>query len=1046
MKPEKYPFRANRSSMFKKSRLTIKIFRVLSWTVILLFVCISSLKAQDLTRRHQRLQNTAEQRLEPLSEYLKPWRHLGRMQMDSLIVQPHNQLVKVYLHPHVAHLPLRDHWIKGFEAHIQQLLGRRFRDWGLEVFVQDRSIIEYIPNALREPHHAPDQNRIRTHAATAPLVKRVEQPVFDAGLAGSHIALWHSHGFYFNQNQDRWQWQRARLFGTVEDIFPMEYVLKYIAPMLENAGANVLMPRERDTQTHEVIVDNDGSSANSLLISQMDVAGWMQREGGFAMQDILEDDDNPFVAGTHMYTHTGSGARLQYIPDIPEDGYYAVCFSWAFHSQALDRVPVEVNYAGGKAAFEVNQQMGWGTWIYLGHFFFKAGRHSEHGSLVVYTPDFPEGVVTADAVRFGGGQGSIARGGAQGALANQLSATDQGQNVQSATMATPADARISGVPRFMEAARYYLQYAGMPDTLVYGLNKGLNDYNDDFMSRGEWVNYLMGAPLGPQAHKSSPGLGIPIDLSFAFHTDAGVTPGDSVIGTLAIYSAQRDNGVFPDGVSRMASRDLSDLIQDQIVADIRALHNPRWTRRALWDRQYSEAWRPNTPALLLELLSHQNLADMQYGLDPRFQFTVSRAIYKGMLRFVAANQQREAIVQPLPPSGMRIESLGGKKIRISWNATPDPLEPSAHADYFKIFMRTEGGGFDQGTIVFDRFSEIELPHYDSLYSFRVTALNQGGESFPSEILAASFNAQSPKADLVVNGFTRISAHPTFDSGSLAGLKWWDGPAIPSGYSYAYTGLQHDYHRSSPWLHDDSPGWGASYADREGQKLVGNTFDNVYLHGLSLRNAGRSFVSTSREAFEKESFDAKVHPFISIIMGRQMGIPSLISSDSIEFRVFTPALQLQLQNYLDAGGNLLLSGAHIATDMMVHNDKQAQEFASQTLGFIWRTGNACNSGKVQRTQPARHVLAHDLAFNTQWHPELYPVEAPDGLEPSSDQARLLYRYASNQIGAAVLGRYRDAKILTLGFPLESISDPAQRDFFVKEIIQLLETNINQQLYD
>ena len=60
----------------------------------------------------------------------------------------------------------------------------------------------------------------------------------------------------------------------------------------------------------------------------------------------------------------------------------------------------------------------------------------------------------------------------------------------------------------------------------------------------------------------------------------------------------------------------------------------------MWDRQYSEAWRPNVPVMLLELLSHQNLADMRFGLDPRFRFDVSRAIYKGMLRFQAFREGR----------------------------------------------------------------------------------------------------------------------------------------------------------------------------------------------------------------------------------------------------------------------------------------------------------------------------------------------------------------------------------------------------------------------
>ena len=32
------------------------------------------------------------------------------------------------------------------------------------------------------------------------------------------------------------------------------------------------------------------------------------------------------------------------------------------------------------------------------------------------------------------------------------------------------------------------------------------------------------------------GYNIPIDLSFAFHTDAGTTLTDSIIGTLAIYT------------------------------------------------------------------------------------------------------------------------------------------------------------------------------------------------------------------------------------------------------------------------------------------------------------------------------------------------------------------------------------------------------------------------------------------------------------------------------------------------------------------------------
>jgi len=210
----------------------------------------------------------------------------------------------------------------------------------------------------------------------------------------------------------------------------------------------------------------------------------------------------------------------------------------------------------------------------------------------------------------------------------------------------------SGRPRYQEGARYYLQYAGMPDTLVWKLNEK-NDYNDDYQSRGEWVNYLLGAPSGPRANRKVNGLHIPLDLSLAFHTDAGITDNDTVIGTLGIYSTSYDQGTFPGGLSKMASRDLTDIVQTQIVEDLRADWDPAWIRRGLWDKGYSEAYRPNIPTMLLELFSHQNFLDMRFGQEPMFRFHVSRAIYKGILKFLDMQYGTGYLVQPLPVDHMR---------------------------------------------------------------------------------------------------------------------------------------------------------------------------------------------------------------------------------------------------------------------------------------------------------------------------------------------------------------------------------------------------------
>ena len=117
----------------------------------------------------------------------------------------------------------------------------------------------------------------------------------------------------------------------------------------------------------------------------------------------------------------------------------------------------------------------------------------------------------------------------------------------------------------------------MPDS-VYSRTHFNNDYSDDFQSRGYWVNYLSG---GSKVLPGKEGLHIPVDLALAFHTDAGYTPNDSIIGTLGIFMTHHNNEVFENGQSRWASRDLTSLVMDQIVSDIRAGFEPKWTRRAM---------------------------------------------------------------------------------------------------------------------------------------------------------------------------------------------------------------------------------------------------------------------------------------------------------------------------------------------------------------------------------------------------------------------------------------------------------------------------------
>lgn len=992
--------------------------------------------------RTRRMEARAERRLQNVNEIFTPWRHLGSMQMDSLELSREKEIIRIYLSPAITHIPIRYPWLKYLENEFINQLGRRFRNYQIEFYARNHPLQDFIPNFYRKDYLTIDSTRIRAAKPLPPLVRRLDQPVFDHGLHRAHIALWHSHGYYYNALKDRWEWQRARLFGTIEDLFPYEYVVKYIAPMLENAGANVLLPRERDIQPLEVVVTVGQGHGRSEVIIEPAHASVDTVPGGFALKDTLFDAENPFHMGQHLQISGQQEASITFLPDIPQSGYYPVYVAWAPTLQNDSLVHCEVYYAGGKASFQLNQQMGHATWIYLGRFYFKKGKNPEQGRVVIHSSPNTKGVITADAVRFGAGMGNVARRASQEVLTHQPSVHDHGNSTAKETLRIDQESlprwKTSERPRYMEGARYFLQYSGMPDTLVYSLNEGKNDYNDDYMSRGEWVNYLTGAPLGPMGDRQQPGLGIPIDLSLAFHTDAGITKGDSVIGTLSIYSAQRDEGMFPDGVSRLASRDLTDIIQDHIVSDIRQLYNPSWTQRAIWDRQYSEAWRPNVPAMLLELLSHQNLADMKFGLEPEFQFSVSRAIYKGIARFVAHQEGRQAIIQPLPPSHFGISVVQDKTLRLTWQPVSDVLEPTAKARQYRVYMRKEGEGFDQGVLTYDNFLEIDLPHYDTLYSFKVTALNEGGESFPSETLSAAIVKGQQKTVLIVNGFQRLSAPAMFDTGQLAGLTWWDDHAIPYQYTVSHTGSQYDYSRQSPWLDDDSPGWGASYADKEGLTIAGNTFDYPAIHGDAVRNAGYSFVSVSRQVFEQDAFRADAYWAIGYIMGKQKGTPYLLYPDRIRYRVFTPETMQKLREYTLHGGHLILSGAYVGTDQMLFADTAAMQFTKNVLGYSWRTNNASISGEVKVTDQARGGFPGELEFATVPNAHIYHVEAPDAIEAEGENSIVVYRYTCNHTSAAVWHNGRH-KVFSMGFPFETLIHHTQRNELMRSILLLFESN-------
>ncbi len=929
--------------------------------------------------------------------------------------------------------PLRDQEIKDLYAIAKATLPKKYAKYKNKLSLYaDKKPVEYYKSryfAAKRDATPVKEHRMyagRFHdALSAPLVTRLSSPVHPTkGLQNRHIALWQSHGWYYEQSLKRWEWQRARIFETVEDLYTQSYVVPFLVPMLENAGAVVMLPRERDWNIHEVIVDNDDPDTG-----YRESGAWKAApDTGFANPKAYYlYQENPFKMGTARMAkvHSGGESVAAWIPDIPEDGEYAVYVAYQTVDGSTDAAHYEVRHTGGTTQFAVNQQMGGGTWIYLGRFGFLKGRHEHQG--VFLTNRGPEGVVTADAVKFGGGMGNMAR---------KPGEVKEGD--------FDIEPEVSGYPRITEGSRYWLQWAGFNDT-IYSRNRNATDYNDDYMSRGMWVNTLSdGSYLKPD----KPGYNVPLDLSFAFHTDAGTTLNDSIVGTLAIYTRlSNDEEKYPNGEDRSIGRDYTDIVQTQIVDDIRALYEPIWSRRQLWDRSYAESRMPEVPGMLLELLSHQNLADMRYGLDPSFRFTVSRAIYKGMLKFLAWINGFEYTVQPLPVSGFEAHFGPEGTAVLSWEPVKDPLEATADPTGYILYTRMDDGGFNNGVPLEEAHAEISI-RPGHIYSFRVTATNAGGESFPSETLSVGIVNENAPTVLIVNNFDRVSAPVSFASAdsTYAGFNNRIDGGVPYLYDISFIGNQHEFRRAIPWMDDDSAGFGASDSDYETKVIAGNTFDYPYVHGKAWMEAGCNFVSASRSAVAGRRIEMNRYTLSDLICGKQLTTQvGRKGAGPLRYEVFPEGLRAQIEDFTRVGGNLLVSGAYVGSDLWepvyafdIDSTLNAQyfepgkRFAQEVLHYRWMTNSAAVTGEVKGVQNPLGISGKGrYIYLTALNDRCYAVEAPDGLNPVGDGAYTVFRYAENNISAGVAfeGGY---KTVILGFPVETLETQEQIDCLIGEI--------------
>jgi len=287
----------------------------------------------------------------------------------------------------------------------------------------------------------------------------------------------------------------------------------------------------------------------------------------------------------------------------------------------------------------------------------------------------PSQAVIADAIRFGGGLGSIEEGEPGG---------------------------TSGQPRWEEAAKYWARTQGAPEQV----------YAYDATSRPRYAEW--------ETAKGYPGE-VENAVYVSWHTNG-------FDGTLSgtesyIHVTEPTPG----------SAALQDWLHSELIADLRAAWDPGWVNRGQKSADYGELRELSTiPGVLLEIAFHDSPSDADALREPIFRQIAARAVYQGIVKYHAERQGAPVHLLPEPPERLVARNTAPGEVTLTWAAPRccDGMAGDAATEY-KVYHSTHGRAFDNGVETDDLSLAVTGLSPGSLHFFRVTALNEGGESFPT---------------------------------------------------------------------------------------------------------------------------------------------------------------------------------------------------------------------------------------------------------------------------------------------------------------------------
>jgi len=793
------------------------------------------------------------------------------------------------------------------------------------------------------PQHLPVVRRLRPgkDGRAAPV---------QGALSGKSVYLSPGHGWTYSSTNG-WYTQRGNVLDLVEDLSNADGIDWFLVPYLLQAGALVVPVREIDPTEQMVILDSsDGAkdpsrgrvveSGPSSIFSDSTLKGW----GHPTLP--LSGSVNPFELGGNrlMDASASETARITFVPNVPATGRYNVYISYSMYEERASDAGVIVAHPGGQTRFLVDQRRQGATWVLLGRFFFEQGTDEKRGAIIFTNQSQDAGsTISADAVRLGGGTGLIDRGGG-----------------------------VSARARADENSRYHAQFAGAPPT-VYNASTSA-DGTDDVSARSRFADWAH-APGEPAVYISH-------------HTNAF---NGNIRGTESyVYGPNPPDGSYQPTQTTLAlgSDKLANAVHGEVIADIRAAHDPGWADRKVKSAYFGElntANQDEMAAMLIETAFHDQKDDVDALKEASFRRLVARAIYKGIVKYFAAQEATAVHLLPEPPEGVVARNSGSGEVTVSWLPPKSGGILGDPATSYRVYRSAGGHAFDEGTDCGGKTSLklIGLTPQHVLY-LRVTATNEGGESLPTPTLAVGVSTGASAPVLLVAASDRLDASMN---------------------------LKIDYPK-------------VKTVDR---LFVDQINNQTYLvqHGAALGPSGVPFDSCLHTALDADR--VKLDDYGLVLWQGGRGLAGK--------RALTEQGRKALAAAAGAGVSLVMSGSGLARWLTTPEETT---FLSSTLHASFVEA----SSVLTKVDPSASGALDGLTSweLSSWKTGPYDVQIPDVIAPSTG-ASLAATYAGAADAGAVTQFHEGSRCAVLmGHPLEAILPPTRRTEILTRLLKYCDVKV------